>query len=64
MVMVPAETIEMQAAEARDRIADKNAEIARLREGLRRIKELDYDAGYSADEYADAVLNGHEPQAE
>ena len=40
------------------------AEVARLRDGLRRIQSQDYDAGYSAEDYADAVLSGHEPQKE
>jgi hypothetical protein len=39
-------------------------EIERLRDGLRRIKDQDYDMDYSPEGYADAVLTGHEPQKE
>jgi hypothetical protein len=36
-------------------------EIERLRAGLRNLSKQDYDAGYSAEDYAKAVLSGHEP---
>jgi hypothetical protein len=37
------------------------SEIARLKSGLRRLSEQDYDAGYSPEDYARAVLDGYEP---
>lgn len=40
------------------------AEIERLSEGLRRLKNQDYDSGYTAEDYADAVVSGHEPSGE
>jgi hypothetical protein len=43
---------------------DAAAEIERLRDGLRRIKDQDYDMDYSPEGYADAVLTGDEPQKE
>lgn len=39
-------------------------ELDRLREGLRRIKDRDYDRGYDPEDYAEAVLNGDEPDVE
>jgi hypothetical protein len=33
----------------------------RLREGLRRLRDQDYDRGYSPEAYADALLSGNEP---
>jgi hypothetical protein len=33
----------------------------RLREGIRRIRDQNYDSGYSAETYAAAILSGHEP---
>jgi hypothetical protein len=36
----------------RVRIAYVENELAPLRQGLRRLMAMDYDAGYSADEYA------------
>lgn len=39
-------------------------ELHRLRDGLRRLKNQDYDSGYTAEEYADAMLSGHEPSGE
>lgn len=36
----------------------------RMAEGLRRLKNQDYDAGYSAEGYAEAILDGDEPTGE
>jgi dTDP-glucose pyrophosphorylase len=36
-------------------------EIERLRAGLRMLVTQEYDAGWSPEGYADAVLSGHEP---
>ncbi len=47
-----------------DELTLLRAENERLRDGLQRIKDQNYDAGYSAEDYADAVLTGHEPQQE
>jgi hypothetical protein len=33
----------------------------RLKEGFRRLVNQDYDSGYTAESYADAVLSGWEP---
>jgi hypothetical protein len=40
------------------------AEGDRLREGLRRLKDQDYDAGYTPESYAEAILSGDEPSSE
>jgi hypothetical protein len=37
-------------------------ELERLREGLRRLKDHDYDMRYTPASYAEAILLGHEPQ--
>jgi uncharacterized protein (UPF0335 family) len=37
------------------------AENERLRTGLQMIVTQEYDAGYTAESFADAVLSGHEP---
>ena len=42
-------------------IQELRDKIERLRAGLRRLSEQDYDAGYSPEDYARAVLDGHEP---
>lgn len=39
-------------------------ENGRLREGLRRLVNLDYDSGYTAESYAEAILSGFEPSGE
>ena len=55
-----------------DRKIDEHAKICkcpmclandnkRLLAGLRRLIAQDYDSGYSPEEYAQAVLDGHEP---
>ena len=36
-----------------------STEIKRLRAGLCRLFEQDYDAGYSPEDYAQAILEGH-----
>ncbi len=41
----------------------EQAEIDRLREGLRRLKEQDYHQAYCAITFAEAVLEGYEPGA-
>ena len=38
------------------------AEVERLQEGLRMLAKQEYDAGYTPEEYADAILSGHEPR--
>ena len=37
------------------------ADVQRLREGLRRIQEQSYDAAYTLETFAEAVLSGREP---
>lgn len=39
-------------------------QIDRLREGLRRLKNQDYDSGYTAESYAEAILSADEPNGE
>jgi hypothetical protein len=45
----------------RDTIIRLRRERDRLREGLRRLRDQDYDRGYSPEAYADALLSGDEP---
>ena len=69
-----AEEFERQRAEIKDLkhrmevLRDHLVEVAsanrHFRDGLRRIKDRDYDMDYSPEAYADAVLSGHEPQKE
>jgi hypothetical protein len=42
-------------------LREAKAEIARLRAGLRCLIDHNYDAGYSAEAYAQLVLDGVEP---
>ncbi len=44
--------------------SDDRKENGRLREGLRVLRNQDYDSGYTAESYADAILSGDEPSGE
>jgi predicted nuclease with TOPRIM domain len=55
------ETLKARAERAEAEIERLRQENGRLREGLRRLVNQDYDSGYTAESYAEAVLSGWEP---
>ena len=46
---------------AAERKSPANGEVDRLRRGLQMIAAMEYEVGYSAETFAQAVLNGDEP---
>jgi septal ring factor EnvC (AmiA/AmiB activator) len=55
------ERLQLQWTSMKDEVAACHKRIAQLLAGLQRLSEQNYDAGYSAEDYALAVFDGHEP---
>ena len=61
-VLSPAHLSPVRLARMSTEIVRLKAELERLRAGLRMLVTQEYDAGYSPEGYAEAVLSGHEPE--
>lgn len=58
---VPVEVKIGDLPEVKEMLSKAADEIERLREGLQRLHDLNFDAGYTMQDWAAAVLDGSEP---
>lgn len=45
-------------------LKEARAEVERLTKGLRMLAKQEYDAGYTPEDFAEAILSGDEPAVE